>query len=132
MCIVFMSLMLGTLQPMMFPCAFMFIVSFYALQKFLMVFWYAKSPQFDDTLAKIVMSSVKYGALLFCGFSYWILTNPQMFDNKIHSVDYQKEGSNAYHSIYDIPQNQTLILFVGFFVLLAYLVFYDAIRDTFG
>ena len=53
-----------------------------------------------------------------------------MFDNRIHPIHYQKDVSNTNHSIYDIKYDQTLVLFIGFFVLLAYLIFYDTIRDT--
>ena len=102
MWIVFMCFMFGLLQPVMFPCTFIFLIIIYYFHKFLIVYWYAKPPQYDDTLAHIVISCIKYGSLLFWGLSYWILTNHQMFDNGIHPIHYQKDVSNTSHSIYDI------------------------------
>ena len=132
MCMIFMSLMFGLSLPIMFPCTLIFIIVLYCFNKILVVYWFVKPPQFDDTLAKIFISWIKYGALLFCGFSYWLLTNRQMFDNHVLPIRYQQDVDIMEHSISDIQLNQTLILFIGFFLLIIYLVLYDSFHDAFG
>ena len=132
MCMIFMCFMFGLSQPIMFPWTLTFIVIMYWFNKILIVYWLVKPPTYDDTLSQMFVSCIKYGTLLFWGFSYWILTNRQMFGNLILPIRYQEDVDEMDHTIYDIELDQSFILFLGFFALIGYMIFYDAIHDAFG
>lgn len=132
MCMVFMCLMFGVGEPIMFPCTLIFIFTIYCFNRLLVVYWFKKPPQFDDSLAKMFISGIKYGTILYCGFAYWILTNRQMFENHVIPIETQEGVKGSEHSIWSLSFNQSLFLYVGFFILIIYMIFYEAINDIFG
>ena len=132
MWMVFMWFMFGLGQPIMFPWTLIFIAAMYCFNKLLVVYWFRKPPKFNDSLAQIFVSCIKYGALLYCAFSFWVLTNRQMFDNEVHPIETQEATILAEHSIWSYKFDQTIILFALFIILIIYMFLYDTIFDVLG
>ena len=129
---VMVSMMLGFGLPILFPLVLIFIIVIYFSYKVALLYWFQKPPQFDDSLSKLFMYNLKYGAVLYCGFAYWMLCNRQMFENYVLPKDYQDQVEDHGHTLFYNPSNHTYILLVMFFVIIAFLLFYEIFYDCFN
>lgn len=126
------TFMFGLGLPILFPITLVYILVIYLTYKIGVVYWYQKPPQFDQALSTIFMYNLKYASVLFCGFSYWMLCNRQMFDNYVLAKDSQDEIENHGHTIFYIPTDHRFLLLTFFFAILAYLWFYEITFDCFN
>ncbi|CAI2370761.1 unnamed protein product [Moneuplotes crassus] len=124
--------MYGLGLPILFPLTFCFIVVIYLTYKIGIVYWYQKPPHFESALSTIFLYNLKYASLFFCGFSYWMLCNRQMFDNHVLGKESQDEVEYNGHSIYYVPGDHRLLLLFFFFVCCAYIWLYEVRFDCFN
>lgn len=75
MTVILVCMLYGLLMPLMFVIVFVFLVLTYIFHKILIVYFYWKPPLYDNTLNWYFIYYVKYGALFYIMFSFWILTN---------------------------------------------------------
>lgn len=75
MSVILVCMLYGLLMPLMFVFVFIFLVLTYTFHKLWIVYFYWKPPLYDNTLNRFFIYYVKYGALFYIMFSFWILTN---------------------------------------------------------
>ena len=55
---------------------------------------------YDDTLNKISVHFLKWGAFIYLAIAYWMISNKQMFGNDLTPKDYQDQVDVYNHNIY--------------------------------
>ncbi|CAI2370510.1 unnamed protein product [Moneuplotes crassus] len=121
--------MYGLGLPILFPLTFFFIAVIYLTFKIGVVYWFQRPPQFESALSTIFLYHLKYASLLFCGFSYWMLCNRQMFENHVLGKEFQDEVEYNDHSIFYVPRDHRIFLLTFFFACCAYIWFYEVSFD---
>ena len=97
MTIIMVCMVYGFGLPVLFPLTLVFLCITYCAHKLFIVYWYRKPPMYDDTLNKICLYYIKYGALLYALISYWQLTNRQMFYNETIPKESKDEPEVSNH-----------------------------------
>ena len=126
---IMMCMMLGLGIPILFPLTLISLVVIYVSYKIALLQWYQKPPKLDEWISRLSIHILSYGALFYCGFSYWMLCNRQMFENYVLPKSNQDQVENHGHSLFYNPNNHTYILMMMFFIIIVFLIynftFYD-------
>ena len=117
--------------PIMFPLTAVFLIIIYFVHKYIIVS-FRRPPMYDDTLNKIFIYYIKYGALFYTFFSYWMLTNRQMFWNETSTKNYKDEQESANHFLLQWPSNYCFLLVFLLGLILAYIFMFEVVYDCFS
>ena len=126
---VMISMMLGLGLPILFPFVLLFLVVIYFAYKSATLYWFKKPPKLDDSLSNLFMHNMKFAPLLYCGFSYWMLNNRQMFENYVVPKEHRSQIVGDGHTLFYNPNNHTYVLLVMFIVIALFLAFYEIFYD---
>lgn len=85
--IVFVSLMYGIGMPGLFPIAAFNFLNQYIAERIIVSYNVPLPPSLDDRLTKSVISILQYAPLLLLANGYWMISNPEIFDNKWTAID---------------------------------------------
>jgi hypothetical protein len=127
LCMIIICMMFGLGLPILFPLTLLYIVVIYVIYRVCIVYWFQKPPLMDDSLSNIFIYFVKYAVVFYVGFSYWMLTNRQMFENHAIPKVRVDEVQDYDHNIFFMPSTHIFILVVMFFVVIIYIIFYGMI-----
>jgi hypothetical protein len=75
-------MMYGTGLPILFPIAAFSYFNSYICERIIVSFQVKLPPAMDDTLTNNMISKCKYAPLLMMMNGYWMLSNPEIFENK--------------------------------------------------
>ena len=121
--IVFISICYGFGLPLL---PIIILASFfmsYTLDKLFVMFYHRKPPLYDDTLNKVNIEILKWAAFLYIAVAYWVLTNKQMFGNRLHHIEYQAKIETYDHYVFEMPdtiQEKIVLLFA--IIIFIYLI----------
>lgn len=117
--IVFVSTFYGFGLPILPVVILASLVVSYFLDKLIVMFYHRKPPLYDDTLNKVSIEFLKLAALFYISIAYWVLTNKQMFGNRLHPIEYQAKIETYDHYIFEMPDTvqETVVLFVVLFMM---------------
>jgi hypothetical protein len=82
---VFITLFYGTALPLLYPVAAFTFLNLYIVEKLAVTYYYQEPPSYDDRLNKLALSWLKYSPLMLLIFGYWVMGQPQIFENNEHS-----------------------------------------------
>ena len=73
--------MYGAGLPALFVIALVSLVIFYIQEKVALAYYFKSPPAYDEKLGMVVLKVLNFAPVLFCLFGYWMLSNPEIFDN---------------------------------------------------
>ena len=129
--VVYITFMYGLGLPMLFPIALLSLVIFYVVERYQIAYTYRQPPRMDTQMTKSVMSWLSYTPLLFLLNGYWMLSNLQIFENKINSKNYSTEQMQSSHSCISIfDETHTLPMAVIAFAVIVISTMRNFCYDT--
>lgn len=84
--------MFSTAMPILYPFAFVFYVVLFIIYKFLLLFYYQKTTQFNHELPMLATSYIKVGIFLHIAFGAIMVTNSDIIPS--HDLQVPKEGED--------------------------------------
>ena len=76
------TMMYGIGLPILFPISAFSYLNSYICERIIVSFQVKLPPAMDDTLTNNLISKCKYAPLLMMMNGYWMLSNPEIFENK--------------------------------------------------
>ena len=73
--VTFVTFMYGMGMPILFPIAAITYFISYSLERLLTAYFYQLPPTFDDQLTKNSLSILRWGAVLYLFFGFWMMSN---------------------------------------------------------
>lgn len=61
--------------PILFPCALLFLIGIYFMEKLTLYYYYRQPPLYDEKLNERVLKILAFSPLLLLTFGYWFLSN---------------------------------------------------------
>lgn len=86
---IFTTLLYGLALPILFPIAMLTFVNIYVIEKLTIAYWYKKPPVYDDVINRTALGMMRWAPLGFFLFGYWLMSNKQMFNNKVEGFYYK-------------------------------------------
>jgi len=80
----FVIMMYGMGVPSLFFVATASLCTLYFLERLAVAYFYKQPPSFDDKMTKNAVGVLKFAALLYLFFGYWMLSSPQIFQNEVY------------------------------------------------
>jgi len=77
--VTFVTFMYGMGLPILFPIAAFTYFVLYTLERLLTSYFYQLPPTFDDKITKNAMGTLRWAAVLYMLFGFWMLSNLQIF-----------------------------------------------------
>ena len=115
--LVFVTLMYGTGMPLMYPIALMTCITIYLVDRYCLLYLHPKPPEYDYKLNHNALSILTHAPLFGFGFGYWMLSNQQIFYNRIAPINNILDIPETFHVIFkDIALDQSFPYFVMFWV----------------
>lgn len=71
----YVTMMYGLGMPILFPIAAFTYFNLFFLEKLLVAYFYQLPPTLDNKLTKNALEILRFGAVLFLFFGYWMLSN---------------------------------------------------------
>lgn len=124
--IVFICSMYGTAMPLVFPIALLAFVILYISERLQIFYFYKQPPAFDEKLTMNTLRMLLYSPLVFISFTYWYLSNNQIFANIVFPqnsvIDVLQSGHYLPRSIQSLrisdPSFPALLMTLIFFALI--------------
>lgn len=82
MTVTWVTMMYGTGLPILFPIAAFSYFNSYICERIIVSYQVKLPPATDDTITNNLISKCKYAPLLMMANGYWMLSSPQIFENK--------------------------------------------------
>jgi hypothetical protein len=98
--IVMLSMMYGFGIPIFLVLTLLSMILSYIIDKILVAYYHRKPPMYDDTLNKISVHFLKWGAFFYLAIAYWMISNKQMFGNVLTPKNYQDEVDVYHHYLH--------------------------------
>ena len=125
--LVFVTLMLGPMLPLLYPVALLAIIIQYFTDKIFLTYFFRLPPKYSERLTlqniKIMLAAPILGLMI----NYWAFGNRQMFENKTDAISTLNEVTYSHHLVTDsstMPSYTHVRWIFGMliFVILLYLV----------
>lgn len=84
----FVTLIYGTAMPILYPIALIAFIVAFVNDKLLVFYFYKQPPAFDAKMTQMTYGMLTWTPIWFLAFSYWFLSNNQIFDNKVYPIAY--------------------------------------------
>lgn len=68
-------------MPIVFPIALLAFTILYISERLQIFYFYKQPPAFDEKLTMNTLRMLLYSPLVFIAFTYWYLSNNQIFGN---------------------------------------------------
>ena len=120
--------MYGIGIPLLFPlAAFCFLITLMG-EKIQCAYFVKLPPAMGDTLTQTTISSLKYSPILMLINGYWMISNPQIFENKWNYIGVENGPMKSGHFLktyFEVNWVSPLLVLVGVssFVLTFQVVF---------
>lgn len=125
--IVWITMMYGVGLPILFPVACFNFFNQYICERILVCYTVKLPPALDDQLTNNAISKIAWAPILFLMNGYWMLSNPEIFQNKWEYIQTSVESMKSQHFIFPIQVNwATPIEFLAFcaiFIILTQKIF---------
>ena len=79
--VTFVAMMYGLGMPILFPIAAFNFFNLYTLERLTTAYFYQMPPTFDDQMTKNALGIMRWGAVFYLFFGYWMLSSKVIFDN---------------------------------------------------
>ena len=121
--LIFVTLMYGTGMPLMYPIALLTCVVIYVVDRYCLLYLHPKPPEYDYQLNQNALNIMTHAPLFGFGFGYWMLSNQQIFYNRIAPIETVLDVPETFHVIFkDITLDQSFPYFVMFWVSILFYV----------
>lgn len=125
--IVWITMMYGVGLPILFPVACFNFFNQYICERILVCYTVKLPPALDDQLTNNALSKIAWAPLLFLMNGYWMLSNPEIFQNRWEYIQTSVESMKSQHFLFPITVNwATPIEFMAFcavFIILTQKIF---------
>lgn len=74
--------------PMLFPVSVASLFIFWVTERYQLAYTYQLPPAMDDKMTENAISLMSLSPILFLVNGFWMLSNKQIFDNEVNSIDY--------------------------------------------
>ena len=126
----FVCLMYGTALPILFPIALFSFFMLYTVERLQVCYWYKQPPAFDEKMTMNTLRMLLWAPIIYMMFSYWVLSNNQMFDNVVfkyaNANDLVLSGHLLIRELATLRLDQSIPCLV-MFLLTAFLVPFSSI-----
>jgi len=95
--IVYMTMMYGVGMPILFPVAAFNFMNQYLCERIIVAYTVPLPPALDDRLSNNMISLFLWSPLLMLFNGYWMLSNPEIFDNVYSYQDSTISGMRSKH-----------------------------------
>ena len=95
--IMYITLMYGVGMPILFPLAMLNFINHYICERIIISYTMKQPPALDDNLTKNALEMLKWAPLLWLFNGYWMLSNPQIFENQyslIENTNYKMKSNH--------------------------------------
>lgn len=125
------AIIFGFGLPILIPIAFCILVLYYFFEKILVVYYYRKSAFLDSQLSNAATNSLKFSVVFYLLFAFWMVTNPQMFANKIKPIYFIDEKKETLHHFWNPGSvyGWILLIFIPITIIAVFLI--DDAADIF-
>jgi len=118
----FVTLMYGTAMPQLYFYAFLTFAGLYILERCQVCYYYKQPPSFDETMTMNCLDMMAWAPVVYMAFSYWQLSNNQIFANVVFKIDSINDIIMSGHTIIsefsDMAFDQSFPCLLLFFFLL--------------
>jgi hypothetical protein len=78
------TMLYGAGMPILFPICMLHMFIFYCVERYIVAYHAPLPPSLDEKLTMNAIGWMRFGPLLFLINGYWMLSQPQMFDNVVN------------------------------------------------
>lgn len=96
--IVYITMMYGMGMPILFPVAVINFLNQYFCERVIVAYCMKQPPALDDKLIRNCIKMLRWAPLFFLANGYWMVTNPQIFDNAYFWIDRKSDYMKSGHS----------------------------------
>ena len=79
--VTFVTMMYGIGQPILYFIAFLSYFILYSIERILIAYFYQLPPTFDESMTKNALKILRWAAVFYMAFGYWMLSNQSIFHN---------------------------------------------------
>ena len=73
--VIFMTFLFGPGMPVLFPLAWLSLVSHYVTESLSMAYVYVKPAMYDEKIHKVAFSFLAFAPVLYCAMGAWVFSN---------------------------------------------------------
>ena len=95
--VMYITMMYGLGMPILFLVAVFTFINQYVCERIGIAYFYQQPPAYDDILSKNALQMIKKSAIFFLFNGYWMLTNPQIFENKFSFISLSTDSMKSQH-----------------------------------
>lgn len=95
----FVCLMFGTALPILYPLALLQYTVLYITERLMLCYYYKQPPSFSEKLTMSTLEIMLLGPALYMSFSYWYLSNQQIFNNVVIPLQYADDALRSGHNL---------------------------------
>ncbi|CDW91100.1 UNKNOWN [Stylonychia lemnae] len=125
--VTFVCFVYGTALPILYPIALWGFFVLYTLERLLVCYYYKQPPALDDKLTNNSLRMLMWAPIVYMMFSYWFLSNNQIFDNilfiKNKVNDITLCGHNVIQDFTNVSLDQSFPCLVMFAILIILIPF---------
>lgn len=82
--IVFITFMFGAGIPILYPIAFLSLITFYVIERLLVAYSYREPPLFDQSLNREAIKMLMLAPILYLSVGFWMYSNKQIFSTEVY------------------------------------------------
>lgn len=97
--ITFVCLMYGTAMPILYLIALFAFLILYFSERLLVCYYYKQPPAFDEEMTMNTLNMLLWAPLIHMMFTYWYLSNNQIFDNAVFAFKTVKDVALSGHTV---------------------------------
>lgn len=125
---VYISFMYGIGMPILFPISLAALIVLYIVERLLVAYSYKEPPSYDEQVTKSSIKSLKWAVLIYLGVGYWMLSNQQIFGNKVFPIEFLNSPRRTGHDIFALPNIVPSVPFFFMFFAMLFLIISDRIN----
>jgi len=119
--VTFVTMMYGLGVPILFPIAAFSYFVLYTVERLTTSYFYQLPPTFDDQMTKNALGNLRWAAVFYLFFGYWMLSSRVIFDNFYHLIPDSTTKMLSGHTFSSISVDQAaplLLIGVCIFVII--------------
>ena len=119
--VVYLCCMYGVGMPILFPIAAFSFINTYISERIVVSYFMRQPPALDDKLTKNIIEMIRFAPLLMLFNGYWMLSNPQIFENKYTIIETTEQKMRSQHFFeldIDTATPVVLMCFAAVFLLI--------------
>jgi hypothetical protein len=104
--VTFVTMMYGLGMPILFPIAAFTYFVLYSLERITTAYFYQLPPTFDDQMTKNALGKLRWAAVFYLFFGYWMLSSKVIFQNYYNLIASTSEKMMSGHTFSAIRVDQ--------------------------